>query len=150
MRTPTRTETSPRWMFAVAIAMAACAPNTDDATTPVATLSFSSGALAEVFLTRTAADGDTLVAVGRWPDRRGPDPDGVMSWSVHPIGDIERSVLGLDLRSGQNLPDRRRVGIGGPYREGDVYVPVRVRGRSGSIDYVWSGAALVPAGASGE
>jgi len=119
-------------------------------TAPVATLSFTSGALAEVFLTRTAVDGDTLIAVGRWPDRSGPDPDGVMSWLVHPIGDIERSVLGLDLRSGQNLPERRRVGIGGPYHEGETYVPLRVRGRSGSIDYVWSGTALVPSRAPTE
>jgi serine/threonine-protein kinase len=117
------------------------------ATTSLARLTFSAGALAELFLTRTSVDGDTLIAVGRWPDRHGVDPDGVMSWSVHPLGDIEHSVLGLDLRSGQNLPDGRRVGIGGPYREGDVYVPVRVRGRGGSIDYVWNGTALVPANA---
>ena len=38
MRSPTRTETSPRWMLAVAIAMVACAPNTDDAATPVTTM----------------------------------------------------------------------------------------------------------------
>ncbi len=38
MRTPTRPRPLPRWMLAVAIAMAACAPNTDDATTPVATM----------------------------------------------------------------------------------------------------------------
>lgn len=34
MRTPTRTEISSRWMLAVAVAMVACAPNTDDAATP--------------------------------------------------------------------------------------------------------------------
>jgi len=38
MRTPTRTEPSPRWMLAVAIAMVACAPNTDDAAPPVASM----------------------------------------------------------------------------------------------------------------
>ena len=38
MRTPTRSETSARWMLAVAIAMTACAPNTDDAPAPVVTM----------------------------------------------------------------------------------------------------------------
>ncbi len=114
------------------------------ATESLATLTLSAGALADLFLTRTAEDGDTLIAVGRWPDRRGVDADGVMSWSVHPIGDITRSVLSLDLRSGQNLPDRRRVGIGGPYRDADRFVPVRVRGRGANVDYVWDGSALVP------
>jgi serine/threonine protein kinase len=111
---------------------------------PIASFHLESGQISDLFLTRTGPEGDTLVVIGRWPERDHIPANGLMSWSVHALTEPARVLFALDLPSGQNLPDARRAGIGGPIETGGRYFPIQVRTRGRLTQYVWDGSTLVP------
>lgn len=109
--------------------------------------------IAEVFLTRTAADsGSLIVMIGRWASDGG-EADALIRWSADTVIPSEHQfnrVWGIDLYSGHALDETTREQIVGPLvvrpGRGSGFWPLRVRQGGQMTYYVWREAAfLLPA-----
>ncbi len=103
--------------------------------------------IVDFFFTRTAPEGATLLAIGTMP--RGAHPvDGLTTWSIRTLEDVDTVVWERSLHSGENLPEARRDIIGGAFEAGPEgvpgFFPIRVRERRSRTFYVWEAGTLVP------
>jgi hypothetical protein len=100
----------------------------------------------DLFVTRIAPEGETLLLIGT----RDPGPratEGRIRWAAWRLGG-EAPAWELTLRTGQWVPESRRDGISGPFREGPGaergFWPVRTRvAEEGRTWWRWDGATLV-------
>lgn len=98
----------------------------------------------DLFVTRVAPDGESLVLLGT------QDPaahDGSMAWTAYRLGAAEPSWT-IELRTDANLADDVRDGIAGPYTEGPGgepgHWPLRTRTGRARTWWRWDGATLAP------
>lgn len=99
------------------------------------------GAIADAFLTSTGPRGESIILIGEWRAAR-PTADGFQLWTARPGSDLGRVVWSQELRSGQNLPDDRREGLGGPFSRGpngeEGFFPIRIRRARNREFFVWN------------
>jgi len=119
------------------------------------------GSIGDSFVTAVADDGDSVLVLGEWPDGR-VSADGAKRWSARLVAEPETIVWERTLASGQNLPDARREGLGGPFSRGpsgvEGFFPLRIRGVHTRTWLVWDAATRtfvsaeedVSAGATGD
>ncbi len=98
------------------------------------------GAIADAFVTELSNDGESVLVLGEWPSGR-IAADGRQSWTARILSDPDRVVWEMRLASGQNLPDARRDGLGGPFSRGpdgaESFFPLRIRHPRERVWLVW-------------
>ena len=100
----------------------------------------AAGAIADTFVTELSNDGPSVLVVAEWPSGR-IAVDGRQTWTARVVDDIDTVVWEMPLASGQNLPDARREGLGGPFSRGPVgeeaFFPLRIRRPHERVWLVW-------------
>lgn len=101
------------------------------------------GALADAFVTELSNDGESVLVLAEWPSGR-IAADGRQTWTARVISDVDTVVWEMRLASGQNLPDARRDGLGGPFSRGpdgeEAFFPLRIRRPRERVWLVWNEA----------
>jgi len=99
------------------------------------------GAIADAFVSEVTNDGDSVLVLGEWPSGR-IAADGRQQWTARLLSEPDHVVWTRDLASGQNLPDARREGLGGPFSRGpdavEGFFPLRIRRPRERIWLVWN------------
>ena len=100
----------------------------------------SAGAIADTFVTELSNDGPSVLVIAEWPSGR-IAADGRQTWTARVIEDVDTVVWEMPLASGQNLPDARREGLGGPFSRGpageEAFFPLRIRRPHDRVWLVW-------------
>ena len=101
------------------------------------------GAIADAFVTELADDGESVLVLGEWPSGR-ISADGRQTWTARLLSDPDHVVWETRLASGQNLPDARRDGLGGPFSRGpngaETFFPLRIRHPRERVWLLWDEA----------
>lgn len=98
------------------------------------------GTLADAFVTQITSGGESVVVLGEWPRSR-LTADGRQRWTARLLSAPSDVVWSIELSSGQNLPDARRDGLGGPFSRGagiDNFFPLRIRHPGQRVWLVWN------------
>jgi len=99
------------------------------------------GAIADAFFTEVSNHGESVLVLGEWPSGR-IAADGRQRWTARLLSEPDSVIWALDLASGQNLPDARREGLGGPFSRGpsgvEGFFPLRIRRPHDRTWLVWS------------
>jgi serine/threonine protein kinase len=99
------------------------------------------GNVADYFVTSPSPHGESILVLGEWTEGHAT-ADGLQRWTARNVALPEAIVWAATLRSGQNLRDREREGVGGPFTRGpdnvEGFFPIRIRGPEGRRFLVWS------------
>ncbi len=101
----------------------------------------TAGALADAFVTELSNHGESVLVLAEWPSGR-VAADGRQTWTARVVSDIDTVVWDMRLASGQNLPDVRRDGLGGPFSRGpngdEAFFPLRIRRPRERVWLTWN------------
>ena len=99
------------------------------------------GNIADYFITSPSVHGESIIVLGEWMEGH-VTADGEQRWTARNISLPEAVIWEIRLRSGQNLRDREREGVGGPFTRGpnnvEGFFPIRIRGPAGRRFFVWN------------
>jgi hypothetical protein len=99
------------------------------------------GAIADAFVTEIGNRGESVLVLGEWPSGR-VAADGQQTWTARLLSDPDRVVWEMRLASGQNIPDARRDGLGGPFSRGpdgaESFFPLRIRRPHERVWLLWN------------
>jgi serine/threonine protein kinase len=99
------------------------------------------GAIADAFVTELSNHGESVLVLAEWPSGR-IAADGRQSWTARLLSDPDRVIWDMRLASGQNLPDARRDGLGGPFSRGpdgaETFFPLRIRHPRERVWLLWN------------
>ena len=100
-----------------------------------------SGNVADYFITSPSVRGESIIVLGEWTQGHAT-ADGEQRWTARRVALPEAVIWEIHLRSGQNLRDREREGVGGPFTRGpdnvEGFFPVRIRGPEGRRFLTWN------------
>ena len=99
------------------------------------------GSVADFFITSPSPHGESIIVLGEWTQGH-VTADGQQRWTARRIALPEAVIWETTLHSGQNLRDREREGVGGPFTRGpdnvEGFFPIRIRGPAGRRFFIWS------------
>lgn len=99
------------------------------------------GNVADYFITSPSVHGESIIVLGEWTEGH-VTADGQQRWTARHVALPEAVIWEIRLRSGQNLRDREREGVGGPFPRGpdnvEGFFPIRIRGPAGRRFLVWN------------